>query len=76
MTGAELVLLLGLVQQAIVAGKDVYDASQLKALADLAVKLQAQLIQTATDRATANKDITDRDNQLQIDLDAASKKTP
>jgi hypothetical protein len=71
LTPAEITLLITLIQTALTEGTDIYDASQLKAMADLEAKLQAQLSTTAQDRATANADIDARDKQLEADLAAA-----
>ncbi len=73
MTPAEIALLISALQFALTEGKDLYDASQLKALADLEVKLQGQIATTQQDRATANADIDARDKQLEADLAVAKK---
>jgi hypothetical protein len=70
-TPAEIGLLITAVQCALTEGKDLYDAAQLKALADLEVKLQGMLTTVQADRATANADIDARDKALEQKLDAA-----
>jgi hypothetical protein len=72
LTPAEITLLINLIQTAITEGKDIYDASQLKAAADLEVKLQAQLTATAQDRAEVNASIDARDKALEADLARAT----
>jgi hypothetical protein len=71
MTPAEIALLITLVQAAITQGEAMYTASQLKDLAELETKLQAQLTATQGDRATANADIDTRDKELEDELAAA-----
>jgi hypothetical protein len=73
MTPAEIGLLISAVQFALTEGQQIYDAAQLKALADVEAKLQAQLTATEQDRATTNADIDARDKQLEADLAAAEK---
>ena len=73
-TPAEIELLITLVQAAITEGKDLYDASQLKALADIGVKLAAQLQQTAQDRVVAEADIDGRDAQIEAEIALAKAK--
>jgi len=68
MTPAEIALLISLLQAAITQGQAMYDAEQLKDMAALLVKLQAQLAQMATDEQTANADIDARDKALETDL--------
>jgi predicted nucleotidyltransferase component of viral defense system len=74
MTPAEIALVIMLLEQAITAGKDLYDAAQLKDMVALQVKLTAQLAQTTTDRGTANADIDARDKALEKEL--STKPTP
>lgn len=73
MTPAELALLLSLVQWGLTEGKDLYDASQLKALADLEVKLQAQLAATVQDRLTVETAVAARDAEIDAELKNAGK---
>jgi len=68
MTPAEITLLITLLETAIQKGEEMYTASQLKDMAALLVKLQAQLAETQQDRVTANADIDARDKQLEQDL--------
>jgi hypothetical protein len=69
MTPAEIALVVQILQWAITEGKAVYDAMQLKAIADLQAKLEAQLTTTQQDRSTANTDIDNRDKALEAKLD-------
>lgn len=73
MTPAEVSLLISALGWAVQTGKDVYDAAQLKEMADLQLKLQSQLSTTEQDRVTANANIDARDKQLEADLAAANK---
>lgn len=73
MTPAELSLLISLVQLALTEGTDLYDASKLKELADLEVKLQAQLAATAQDRATTEAAVKARDAEIESEIASASK---
>jgi hypothetical protein len=51
----------------------VYEASQLKTLAELQVKLQAQLDTTAADRATVTANVERRDDAIEAELVAAER---
>jgi hypothetical protein len=73
MSPAEIELLLELVQAAIAAGEEMYDAAKLKQLADLEVKLQAQLSTTAQDRLSATGDIAAREQAFEDELAKAQK---
>lgn len=73
MTPAEIGLLISLVQLALTEGKDLYDAAQLKALADVQVKLQAQLDETGQDRLVTTADIAARDKEIEAELKDAEK---
>lgn len=73
MTPAELELLISLVQWGLTEGKDLYDAAQLKAMADLEVKLQAQLAATAQDRVTVEAAVEARDAEIDAELKNAGK---
>lgn len=68
MTAAEITLIITLLQTAISKGLDAYTASQLQDMADLLVKMQAQLAEVQKDRQTANADIDARDKALEQDL--------
>lgn len=68
MTPEEIALVISLVQMALTEGKSLYDAYQLKQLADLEAKLQSQIAGVQQDRATANADIDARDKALEADL--------
>jgi len=68
MNAAEISLLITLIQAALTEGKDLYDAYQLKQMADLEVKLQAQLAQTHQDRAEVNANIDARHKALEDEL--------
>ena len=69
MTAAEITLIITLLQTAIAKGEEMYTASQLQDMADLLVKMQAQLAEVQADRKTANADIDARDKALEQDLD-------
>lgn len=69
MTPAEIALAIAALQWAITQGQALFTAEQLKDMADLQVKLTAQLAATSQDRATANADIDARDKALEQDLD-------
>jgi hypothetical protein len=71
MTPDEIALLVTLLQTALTEGKDLYDASQLKAMADLLVKLQAQLAETQQDRLVANTNVAARDKEIEDELSSA-----
>lgn len=73
MTPAELELLISLVQWGLTEGKDLYDAAQLKAMADLVVKLQAQLAATAQDRVTVEAAVEARDAEIDAELKNAGQ---
>jgi hypothetical protein len=73
MTPAEIALIIALLQAAIDEGQKLYDASQLKDMAALLTKLQAQLAATSQAGATANADIDARDKALEVELAAAPK---
>lgn len=68
LTPEEIALIISLLQAAVTEGKSLYDAYQLKAMADLQSKLSAQLATSAQDRQTANADIDARDRALEADL--------
>ena len=68
MTPDEIALVISLVQMALTEGKSLYDAYQLKSLADIEAKLQSQIAMVQQDRAAANADIDARDKALEADL--------
>lgn len=68
LTPEEIALIISLLQSAVTEGKALYDAYQIKAMADLQAKLADQLNTSAQDRQTANADIDARDKALESDL--------
>lgn len=68
MTGAEIALIITLLETAISKGEEMYTAAQLQDMAALLVKMQAQLVEVQKDRTIANDDISARDKALEDEL--------